>query len=138
MYYFYFFRSDNFDTIHFYQKKVRMLRLYETLENISKIAEGQEYKVGNNVLAHLMMNWNGPPEKYKDETLERFGPSEHYKLNPLSSFVLKNFAANLIKLILRKKESAKEHYFLQYPNIEVQLKQILLKLNSYLEENREK
>ena len=114
-----------------------MLRLYETLENISKIAEGEKYKVGNNVLAHLMMNWNGPPEKYKDEALERFGPSEHYKLNPLSSFVLKNFAANLIKLILRKKESAKEKYFLQYPNIEVQMKQLLLKLNNSLDENRD-
>ena len=61
--------------------------------------------------------------------------------DPIILFALKNFAANLIKLMLHKKEtvlSEAEKFFKKYVKLESELKEILAKLESYLTENREK
>ena len=60
--------------------------------------------------------------------------------NSLILFALKTFAANLVKLMLHKKKTLPEaeKYFGIYGNVEHELNGILVELNDFLEENRER
>ena len=120
-------------------KVERVLHLYEKLQEYSKMDEEDLHLMHHDeyyarFLDRLMRNWNGPPETDRTKT------NEFYDFNPLSLFVLKNFAANLIKRMLREKQSSKEAalYFEEYPHIGFEWNRILAELNGYLEENREK
>ena len=59
--------------------------------------------------------------------------------DPIMLFALKHFAANLIKLMLHKKETSPpvKKYFEQHGKVEKELNRILMNLNAYLENKRE-
>ena len=124
--------------------KARVTKIIEELKYISSSTVQNPYIYGGErKFTFLLINaWNWMI--YGNSSLASQVPGgleRGFKVeNPLILFALKNYAVNLIKMMLHKKKTLPEaeKYFGKYENVERELNGILVELNNYLEENRER